>query len=300
MISFNKINGLKLLFVGFLYFLNCVSHALPKTDDFLEEYQQRGYVVLPGFLDESEIKIAQYAAKRVQEKAFQIGNSQKQLQQNPERILVDGSQFVLAKTESPPFVKIHRVVWAGACEPDLLKIGRKKELLELVSVLLGSDQADHLVNQIHFKLPGDGVEFFWHQDVENRKRFDGNWEKNHKNTLGSYVQTAIALNDITPLNGPLFLVPESHRLGDLNLEQSKNQAERFRIIEETKTNLESQKTPWIAKPGDLILWHPHTLHASFPNDADHPRTILINGFSYPGANKEQYPGTGSSERINLR
>ena len=78
----------------------------------------------------------------------------------------------------------------------------------MAALLLGSTEMHQLINQAHFKLPGDGVEFPWHQDSSHRRYGRGQY---------SYVQTVLAVDEVPPNNGPLQLVPGSCKLSHLGL-----------------------------------------------------------------------------------
>ena len=104
-------------------------------------------------------------------------------------------------------MRIHRVVWCGAAEPILSRYGMDRRLLEMAGQLLGSSEMNQLINQAHFKLPGDGVEFPWHQDSTHRRFGGDGWQD--LNGRGSYVQTVTAIDTVTHDNGPLEFIPGS-------------------------------------------------------------------------------------------
>ncbi|MBT8077568.1 MAG: phytanoyl-CoA dioxygenase family protein, partial [Gammaproteobacteria bacterium] len=54
-----------------------------------------------------------------------------------------------------------------------------------------------------------------------------------------------------------------------------------------------------AQPGDTLFFGPYTAHASFENNSDHYRRVLINGFASPGANRRDYPGAGVGRRLKV-
>ena len=58
-----------------------------------------------------------------------------------------------------------------------------------------------IINQAHFKAPGDGVDFPWHQDSVNRGYHTGKFLDVHGNR--SYVNIAVAIDAETADNGPL-------------------------------------------------------------------------------------------------
>lgn len=201
----------------------------------------------------------------------------------------ENARFILGSANGK--TAIHRIVWAGGSEPYLLEVSRQSKLLRPVSQLLKSNVADHLINQIHFKLQGDGVEFKWHQDVMNRRSYGKKWTD--VNGSGSFVQTFIVLDEMTTENGALNLVKGLPPNGDLFLDSinDPNQLRKTANLDDAFT-LEPNV-------GDVLFMHPYVVHGSKPNKSNHTRRLLINGFSYPGANKSDYPGNGSAKEIDL-
>jgi ectoine hydroxylase-related dioxygenase (phytanoyl-CoA dioxygenase family) len=201
-----------------------------------------------------------------------------------------GARFILGNANGK--MAIHRIVWAGGVEPFLLEFSRKDKLLYPVSQLIRSNTADHLINQIHFKMQGDGVEFHWHQDVMNRRSHGKNWTD--VNGTGSFVQTFIVLDDMTVENGTLNLVKGLPPQGDLFLETLKDSDQLSKVARL------DEAFPLELNVGDVLFMHPYMVHGSQPNNSSQIRRLLINGFSCPGANRGDYPGAGSAEEIDLK
>jgi hypothetical protein len=203
-----------------------------------------------------------------------------------------GSYFVLGERNSVPVIK--RVVWAGACQPYLLEIGGDGRLTLPCARLLESAEMDQLLNQAHFKRPGDGVVFDWHQDIQHRDKGNGTWTD--VNGRGSFVQTLIVLDEMTPDSGPLMFVPGSSKWGRVdfgdhdydNPSRAAKRPPRFR---------EEDAVTIAAQPGDTLFFGPYTAHASFENTSDRYRRVLINGYASPGANHRLYPGDGAGRRL---
>ncbi len=204
--------------------------------------------------------------------------------ESPAMIMHRGSQFVM---DTSPH-RIRRVVWCGAAEPVLALIGADPRLLGPVSQLLGSRSMDHLINQAHFKSPGDGVAFPWHQDSTHRRYGTPQWRD--PNGRGSYVQTVIAVDEVTRDNGPLSFIPGSCTRGHLDLAGDGSLPPEFDPATAVRPELQ---------PGDVVLFGPYTIHGSEPNESDRPRRALINGYAYPGANSRTYPGKGSGRSLSL-
>lgn len=200
-----------------------------------------------------------------------------------------GSQFVIQRNGGPD-VSIQRIAWCGAAEPVLASYGMDSRLLRIASILLGSWEMHQLINQAHFKLPGDDVEFPWHQDSSHRRYGTPEWRD--LNGRGSYVQIVLALDDVTADNGPISLVPGSCKLGHMSLSTADSIPPS--LIDESRVVSPTMKA------GSVLLFGPYTLHRSSPNRSSAPRRVFINGFAYPGANSRVYPGEGAGRLVQLR
>jgi hypothetical protein len=188
---------------------------------------------------------------------------------------------------------INRVVWAGGSQRYLLDVGSDARLTAPCAQLLKSDAMDHLLNQAHFKRPHDGVTFGWHQDIQHRDKGNGTWTD--VNGRGSFVQTIIALDDMTPDSGPLMFVPGSAKWGRVDCSDETAEA-GFATSKPAKFR-DKQAVTIGARPGDVLFFGPYTVHASFENTSQHYRRILINGYASPGANGRVYPGDGAGRRL---
>jgi ectoine hydroxylase-related dioxygenase (phytanoyl-CoA dioxygenase family) len=243
------------------------------SDKQITEFLDRGYIVIPKVFDQHDLNLMIKATEG-------LLNSSKSL--NTTTQMFKGSSFVFENQA------LHRVVWAGAHENDLLKLGADLRILEPVSQLLHSIEMDQLINQIHFKMPGDDIEFEWHQDSQHRGYGTADWAD--VNGIGSYIQTLVAIDEVTADKGPVKFVPGSHKLGHVGL----NNIADVSMVCDVATAEEL-----LMQPGDIVLFHPYVIHASTKNVSSTPRRVLINGYSYPGANHKKYPGEGSGRRLNL-
>ncbi|MEM7502427.1 MAG: phytanoyl-CoA dioxygenase family protein [Pseudomonadota bacterium] len=207
---------------------------------------------------------------------------------------MDGSHFVLGEKAGQQIIK--RVVWAGGCQPYLLEIGADPRLTLPASQLLGSAAMEQLLCQAHFKRPGDGVVFGWHQDIQHRDKGNGTWRD--VNGSGSFVQTLIVLDPMTADGGPLKFIPGSSTWGPVDFGEHD-----YDDPSSTRTSPpqfdESEAVTVLAEPGDTLFFGPYTAHASFENTSPKYRRVLINGFAFPGANHREYPGDGAGRRLTL-
>ncbi|MDO8511505.1 MAG: phytanoyl-CoA dioxygenase family protein [Nanoarchaeota archaeon] len=238
----------------------------------IDEFYQRGYVILRKIFSAEEIGEMESAIARLQHQALGLEG----------KVEKEGSEFVIQHG------LLERVSWAGAAEPVLLRYGRDARLTSPAAQILESYHAHHLINQVHLKLPGGGF-YRWHQDSGHRGYGTADWED--VNGKGSYVQTIIAVDEATKDNGPLMFIPYSCKAGHLDLPYDKNKqtvSDKFNPAD---------AVPALMQPGDVAFFGPYTIHGSEVNTSDKPRRVFINGFAYPGANRKKYPGRGELVRL---
>jgi len=203
-----------------------------------------------------------------------------------------GAYFVLGENNGGQVIK--RVVWAGGCKRYLLAIGNDPRLTAPCAQLLRSDAMDHLLNQAHFKRPRDGVVFDWHQDIQHRDKGNGTWTD--VNGRGSFVQTLIVLDEMTPDSGPLLFLPGSSKWGRVGFRANDDRGPCRATRKLAQSRTEAAVTI-AAQPGDTLFFGPYTAHASFENTSPRYRRVLINGYASPGANRRDYPGSGVGRRL---
>ncbi len=255
------------------------SHDTGLRDDEIRAFFEVGWIVRRGLFRADEVARMRACFDELEQIADEL----------PETGMHEGSHFVLAKKNGKRV--INRVVWAGGCQRYLLDVGSDPRLTMPSAQLLKSGAMDHLLNQAHFKRPGDGVTFGWHQDIQHRDKGNGTWAD--VNGCGSFVQTIIALDEMTPDSGPLKFMPGSAKWGRVEL--GDDTADE---TAETMAKLREKDAVTIAaRPGDALFFGPYTAHASFENVSERYRRILINGYAYPGANRRVYPGDGAGRRL---
>jgi len=257
-----------------------VNRDVGLRDDEIRAYFEVGWIVRRALFSAHEVLRMQGCFEELERLADQL----------PETGLHRGSYFVLADKGGERV--INRVVWAGGSQRYLLDVGGDARLTVPCAQLLQSNAMDHLLNQAHFKRPRDGVTFGWHQDIQHRDKGNGTWTD--VNGRGSFVQTIIVLDEMTPDSGPLKFMPGSAQWGRVELgeqdERGASKPEQFR---------EQDAVTIAARPGDVLFFGPYTAHASFENTSHRYRRILINGYAFPGANRRIYPGDGAGRRLSV-
>ena len=267
-------------------------HLTPgQVDDFFG----RGWVVLTALFAPDELAAARAAFERLHATAQRLRTTQDHA--GARFVLTDRGSGMPATEASRGGVVVQRVVWAGGAEPALLDIGADPRLVGPALQLLGSERCEQLLCQAHFKMPGDGVSFDWHQDVQHRDKGPGTWRD--LNGRGSYVQTLLAIDEMRTDNGPLQFVPREAvrldargRLRDAHYDYGTPMTGGDEAGGDEAVDAGRAET--ITGPaGSVIFFGPYAVHGSTPNTSAAPRRVLINGYAYPGANGRVYPGEGS-------
>ena len=255
----------------------------PLTAAQIRQFYEIGYILVDGVFDEQELKTIEAALDRLTKEAESFDGM----------VMHRGSQFVVEQKKLNGFnrVQIKRIVWCGAAEPNLLRLGQDPRLTCMASQLLGCQQANHLINQIHFKFPHDGVFFPFHQDSRHRGYGTPHWSDT--NGKGSYVQIVMAIDEVTMENGPMHFIPGSCKCGHLDMPYDES------IPTVSPHFNPAEAVPAIMKPGSVVLFGPYVIHGSLPNESEKSRRVFINGFAYPGANSREYPGEGSGVLIDI-
>ncbi len=100
----------------------------------------------------------------------------------------------------------------------------------------------------------------------------------HDEQQVQYRQCWVPLVDITPENGPLYVVPKSH---------SVFMDERPMFApwphEHLRLRLEKEFVPIYPKAGDLVVYFERTLHGSFTNESDETRPVFQGGIMHKDA-----------------
>ena len=244
------------------------------TNQQIEDFFEVGFTVVPDVFTKQEIEALSSIVDKLHIQAKQFSETR----------LHNNTQFVIEGNS------IQRIVWACGQEPSLLEYSRDERITIPASQLLDSKDMDHLICQVHIKEPGDKVHFPWHQDSQHRRYGTDEWSD--LNGKGSYVQTAIIIDEVSLDSGPLLFLPGTVKLGHLSLNEGSNEQNELLISKD-------KLVPVLASPGSLAIFHPFAVHGSKENISEKTRRILINGFAYPNANGRQYPGCGKGERIKL-
>ena len=234
---------------------------------YVEHYARDGYAIVRKLFSPAEIAAIGAAIDQVHAEGVAHGRSFRH-----------GNLFykVEPNEDGPPRVRM--VQWMSWHQPLLNAVRLDRRLARVLEPLIGRD-LKQIINQLHWKTPGSGGDFAWHQDSRFRLP-----EAAYRNLGTSYVQTGLAIDPHNPGSGGMRLVPGSHRHGSLPLDTT---TEVLGAAMDDAALVEAGLSPdtatdLILEPGDLAMWNPYLVHASGLNRATHYRRLYINGYIRAG------------------
>ena len=218
---------------------------MPLTDEQLRTFDEEGYLFLPNCFSEEEVSL---------------------LRREAEKIYREDRQEVWREKSGAP-----RTAFAAHTYNEAFRLlGAHPRLVEPVMQFFGEALYIHQF-KINAKAPFDGELWQWHQDYGVWARDDGMPEPRAMNI-------SVFLDEVMPFNGPLMLIPRSHKGGvlDAHYDSQTTSYPIWTLDHDTVTML-AEKGGIVAptgKPGSVLMFHGNLVHASPPNITPYPRKIV--------------------------
>jgi ectoine hydroxylase-related dioxygenase (phytanoyl-CoA dioxygenase family) len=235
------------------------AYAPHQTEQIAAYYHEHGYACVRGVFAPAEVAQVRAEAERIRARAaahvrsFRAGNFTTVVDQGV----------------------VRAALWPALVSPVCDAIRTDARLLAILKPLIG-DTLRSLTSQFHWKPPGSKVGVNFHTDRANRTPL-----AEYRDVSSSFVQTGLAVDPMVAENGPLLVVPGSHRRERVLIEERGNYGagDAGRGIIAQAGYCEEDLLPLLAAPGDVVLWHPDTIHGSDLNrHATLDRCLFINGF----------------------
>ena len=157
---------------------------------------------------------------------------------------------------------------------------RHPRLVEPLQQYFGEDVYVHQF-KLNAKAAFEGDVWQWHQDY-------GTWARDDGMPEARAMNIAVFLDEVMPINGPLLLIPGSHRQGVFEAGHDKltTSYPLWTLDKDTVTRLcaEAEAAPGhgivapTGKPGSVLMFHGNLVHASPPNITPYPRKIVYVTF----------------------
>jgi hypothetical protein len=215
-----------------------------------DQWQQTGYLKLPGFLTPDATRNLQEWVEEISEWPASDDQWMHHFEQTPAGIRLARTEYLL---------DFHTGIRS------LLTTGK---IPEYAGSLMG-EPAVLYKEKINYKYPGGGG-YAPHQDAPAYE------------FIHNHITCSIAIDAATPENGCLFFAPDLHRQGLLHLD------EHGCIEPEFALTLDWEPVPM--QPGDALFFSSYAPHKSPPNKTEQPRRTLYLTYNAlaEGDRREEY------------
>lgn len=229
----------------------------PLTEAQSSFYERKGYLFLEQFFSENELELWRNELYRLQE-SYRDSDAEHVIREPASREV--------------------RSVFAVHENNDIFRaLSKHPKLQAITSYLLGSDTYIHQ-SRINFKPGFTGKEFYWHSDFET-------WHAEDGMPAMRALSCSIALSDNYAYNGPLMVIPGSHKTfiscvgktPDDHFKDSLRKQEygvpdhdNLRIMAEEK----GIHMP-VGKAGSVLLFDCNLMHGSSSNISPFPRSNVF-------------------------
>lgn len=227
--------------------------AAPLSRQQVESFDRDGYLVLENTFDSAELEVLQDEARRM---------------------LGDPSSLDAETVITERGGKEIRSIFAIHEQSGLMaRLAADQRLAGVASFLLGDDVYVHQ-SRLNYKPGFKGKEFFWHSDFET-------WHTEDGMPRMRALSMSILLAENTVCNGPLMVMPGSHRtyvtcVGETPEDHYRMSLKKqeYGVPDEMSLAVLAQrhgiKAP-IGKPGTIVMFDCNTMHGSNGNITPYPR-----------------------------
>lgn len=198
--------------------------------------------------------------------------------------LIDASRTVsesddvydLDKGHGPDSPRLTRIKIPHKQDPYFWEVLRNSTMTQVLNDLLGPDTTI-LTSKLNTKAPGGGRAVEWHQD----------WAF-YPHTNDDLLAFGLMLEDVDEANGPLMVIPGTHR-GPV-LDHTSNGVFAGAINPDDPAFDREKIVTLTGKAGSMTVHHARLLHGSAPNRSDRARMILF----YECASADAWPLLGAN------
>ena len=223
--------------------------------DYVTSFENDGYVVM-----DNAITADQLAA--LNDQLWRWVDESRQHVSNFGEIMDGRPRFdVEPRTHSPETPALRRISSPIEVSNSYLAVTRDNAALDLTAEIFGPN-IKLVATKVNLKLPGSGTAVKYHQDFPFEPHSNDN-----------VMTVLIFLDDVTPDNGPLEVVPGSHR-GKIHTLWHDG-VFTGAVDPDMEKGLRDASVSCTGKAGSACLMHSRLLHASLPNMTNAPRSLFI-------------------------
>jgi len=222
------------------------------SEDQITGYQENGYLVLPGFLDQDWLDQLTSVTERFVEKSKGVSESDLQFDVEPQH-----------SADNP---RLRRLISPVDQDEAYWSFASNSPIVDLVEDLIGSNIKFHH-GKLNFKFPRGGEEVKWHQDIQF-------WPHTNYDLL----TVGVYLYDVQAGQGEMGFIPGSHKFDLFNLYEGDRWTGHIQEEDLDRAAIDTAVYP-VGPAGTVTLHNCRTIHGSSPNFSDHQRPLLLQTYA---------------------
>lgn len=232
------------------------------AQDWQDEFDDLGFVILRDVIDRNDVQ----QAKRLADQLWTAWR------EGTEPEVFEGVKVLERKRED--LGQILDAIQGGYQKfPELQALRKSAVIAELLAPRLGTELVS-VVDTLFFKPPNQpDTGIAYHRDAQFRRPPEKFRDMDRK-----YVQIGFPLERHGIENGGLVLVANSQKDRSIDALQTKG----VRGVDDLSStlNVDAEQTVCAEmEPGDIVLWHPYTIHGSNPNvSSTRSRRFYVVGY----------------------
>jgi phytanoyl-CoA hydroxylase len=238
----------------------------------IEGYRRDGYVVVHGLLDDVTRQRMKQVLADLIERARDVA--------------AHDDVYDLEPTHSPAQPRVRRIKKPHLVHPVFAEFMRSPKLLAVLSALLGPSGVRLHGSKLNLKAPEYGSPVEWHQD----------WAF-YPHTNDDLLAVGVLLDDATDENGPLLVLPGSHR--GPTYDHHGRDGHFCGAIDPAREPLDFGAAAALTAPaGSCSFHHVRAVHGSAENRSTQSRNLLL--YEFAAADAFPLLGVGDWDDFNRR
>lgn len=222
------------------------------TDEDVEFYREQGYLVVKDAVDPATLS-------RLRQSIAEILAGAKGLETHT-------NVYDLEPTHRPDAPRVRRIKTPHLHFQLFRDFARTTGMVEILKALLGPSGVRLHGSKINIKASAYGSPVEWHQD----------WPF-YPHTNDDLTAVGVMLDDCSMENGPLMIVPGSHRSDAFDHHQD---GYFCGAMDPTRNEVDYAKAvPLVAPAGSMSFHHVRVVHGSAQNTSSRSRTLLLYEFA---------------------
>jgi phytanoyl-CoA hydroxylase len=225
----------------------------------IDKFNQQGFLVVENVIPAEDITALQ--------EDFNIWVNESRSYSKAYGETIDGrARFDMESDHTPEHPSLRRVSSPTEISTIYERVALSSRMAAITGQLIGGNGARFHHSKINSKLPHTATKVEWHQDFLFTP---------HSND--DIITALLMISEVTPENGPLNVVPGSHK-GPLWSHWQNNNftgAVDKSVVEEYC----QEPVACFGPPGSVCFMHTRLLHASSPNETELPRTLFISVYA---------------------